>query len=430
MNRLLPVIWYYLQARRRKFKTRAALEQFQEKAINRHLQWVAHHSPFYRNYEGRPLQAWPMADKLTCLAAFNEMNTAKLHLEEARNFALAAEESRDFTAALHGYTVGLSSGTSGTRGLFVANARERALWAGLALSKLLPEGLFKGERIAFFLRANSTLYTSVESPWVSFKFFDLMAPLAPQLPQLSEFKPTVIVAPAQVLRYLALQRQAGLSISPKKVVSVAEVLEASDREILQASFAEIAEVYQATEGFLGCTCSHGRLHLNEEYLHVEPEWLDATQTRMVPIITDFSRTTQPVIRYRLNDVLAVDPTPCPCGNPSRGLRHIEGRCDDQFNLPAIGGGTLPVFADALSRALLRALPLEADYRLVQTHPDALLLTAALGSAKEEVVSRLNPLLFGLGVDTAQLRWTLEDAAPGFDPGTKRRRIVNKSVPMR
>lgn len=427
MSQILSVLWQYRRARQRSFGSRDELEHYQAKSVSRHLEWVSRHSPYYREFSSQPLAKWPMVDKHACLDGFDAMNTAGLRLEEARTFAMNAEVHRNFSATLRGYTIGLSSGTSGTRGIFVASARERALWAGLALNRLLPNGIFRGERIAFFLRANSTLYTSVQSPWISFKFFDLMSPLAAQLGTLASFRPTIIVAPAQVLRYLAMEHQAGLPLVPKKVISVAEVLEYADRELIRGSFSEIAEVYQATEGFLGYTCAHGRLHLNEEYLHIEPEWLDASRTRMVPLITDFSRTTQPVIRYRLNDVLAVDSTPCSCGNPTRTLAHIEGRCDDQLSLPSRQGGFLPVFSDALSRALLRALPVSADYRLVQQGANGLQLTAALGDAQAAVRASLNAQLQEMGVAVDELSWSFIDGHPDFDPSTKRRRIIRSAT---
>lgn len=424
MSGLLSVLWNYFRAGQLSFTSRSALRLYQERKLRTHLKWVSQNSSYYREFENKPLEAWPLVDKKACLANFNTMNTVGLQLDKTMHFALAAENMRDFDSTLSGYTIGLSSGTSGTRGLFVASPRERTLWAGLALRRLLPEGIFRGERIAFFLRANSKLYTSVKTPLVSFKFFDLMAPLESQLNGLALFKPSIIVAPAQVLRYLALKQQKSLiSLAPKKVISVAEVLEDADRELMLPSFPLISQVYQATEGFLGYTCSHGRLHLNEEYLHIEPEWQDEHKTRMVPIITDFSRTSQPIIRYRLNDMLAINPTVCPCGNPTLTLAHIEGRCDDQLSLPGRNGIPIPIFGDVMSRILLRSLPLSTDYRLVQTGNCAIRLTALLGPAKSEVMAKINCMLQDLGVAVESLHWTVLDREPVFDPMSKRRRIT-------
>lgn len=425
MRQLLSVLWQYLRARQREFPTRAALERFQHNALARHLAWVAQHSPYYPEFAGRPLAEWPVADKKACLASFDRMNTAGLRLEETLSFAMVAENNRNFSDTLRGHTVGRPSGTSGPRGLIVANARERALWAGLALRRVLPEGLLRGERIAFFLRANSTFNNSVHTPWLSFRFYELMSSTEIQLKSLEQFNPTIIVAPAHVLRHLSVTCQAGLCLTPKKVISVTEVLEQADREFLQAVFPQIAEAYQTTEGLLGYTCSHGRMHLNEDYLYVEPEWLDGDRTRMVPIITDFSRTTQPVIRYRLNEVLAVAPAPCPCGNPALVLSHSEGAGEESLSLPGRTGVPITVLGEVLSRALLRALPLGADYRLVHTDALSLQLIAPMNLDAPSRLSRLTALLGKLGVDVRRLRLTWLNGQPEFEPGTKRRRIIKQ-----
>lgn len=423
MIQLARVLWAYRNARRLRFTTREALERHQTQRISAHLAFLQKHSPFYSKLAGASLAELPLVDKATCLQYFDTMNTAGLTLDEVQRSAFSAEQSRDFAPTVRGYTVGLSSGTSGTRGVFVASRAEQATWAGLALARLLPQGLFSGERIAFFLRAGSNLYSSVQTPWITFKFFDLLQPFEPHLSALQQYQPTIVVAPAQVLRALALAKDAGrLAICPSRVVSVAEVLEPADKLLLANSFAQLAEVYQATEGFLAYTCPHGTLHLNEEYLHVEPEWLDTSCTRFVPIITDFTRTTQPVIRYRLNDILVAKSAPCPCGNPALALSHIEGRCDDQLVLPALAGGTRTLFADSLSRMLLQALPWQADYRLTQTSLTELTLVCSHSTNLREAKQALSGQLLEHGIAVERLCWTLAHEALVMEPGMKRRRI--------
>ena len=105
-----------------------------------------------------------------------------------------------------------------------------------------------------------------------------------------------------------------LVIHPQKIVSVAEILEDSDKERILSAFELpiIDQVYQATEGFLACTCSAGNLHLNEDIIL----WKNTTWMTDVfyPVITDFKRSSQPVYRYQLNDILVENPEPCPCGS--------------------------------------------------------------------------------------------------------------------
>jgi putative adenylate-forming enzyme len=265
----------------------------------------------------------------------------------------------------------------------------------------------------------------VRNRWLTFAFFDLFQPFDQHLAALADYRPSIIVAPAQVLRQLALAALAGrLQIRPKRVISAAEVLELQDRAIIRQAFGMPHEVYQATEGFLASTCEYGVLHLNEEYIHVEPEWLDDERRRFVPIITDFSRLTQPIVRYRLNDVLVARAEPCLCGRATRALARIEGRCEDMLVLPGRNGEAVSVFSDVLSRALAQALPLDADYRLVQDGPASLRLHAPLATEKLAALrAHLEQTLRHLGVDHDALTWTLLDQVPAFDPATKRRRIV-------
>jgi putative adenylate-forming enzyme len=296
------------------------------------------------------------------------------------------------------------------------------------LAKALPEGLFSGERVALLLRANSNLYTAVRTPWLNFEFFDLFKPIDCWTDQLVRYRPSVVVAPAQVLRHLALAVIAGkVRLAPQRVISVAEVLDAQDRLLIEQAFGAVHEIYQATEGFLASTCEQGVLHLNEEYVHVEPQWLDERQRRFVPVITDFSRITQPIVRYRLDDVLVASETPCSCGRVTRSIERIEGRCDDMLILPGARGACISVFSDVLSRALAQVLPTDADYRLVQKGEASLILSAAIGAEKLNAVrAHVSGVLRRLGVDVESVAWTLHDASPTFDPTAKRRRIAREA----
>ncbi|MFM9899920.1 MAG: F390 synthetase-related protein [Polaromonas sp.] len=438
LARLRHLAWLllaYWQARRLRFASRAALEAHQAQALARFKARLCAQSPYFSAFKHLPLGQWPVMDKATMMAHFDTMNTQALALGDVLAKAHQAEQQRDFTPTLASrsgalITVGLSSGTSGQRAVFAVSAREQAQWAGVLLAHVLPHGLRSGQRAALFLRANSNLYTAVRSRWLAFEFFDLFEPFDSHLVRLAHYQPTLLVAPAQVLRQLALAQQGGqLRITPQRVISVAEVLEPQDRTLIEQVFGPVHEVYQATEGFLASTCPHGTLHLHEAHLHMEPQWLDDAQTRFVPIITDFSRMTQPIVRYRLDDVLVLRPTPCPCGQATRALLRIEGRCDDQLQLADAQGRAVVVFSDVLSRALAQVLPLTADYRLVQDGPALLHLHADLALPELARVQRhLQATLQALGVHTAALRWALHQDLAAFEPTRKRRRIYRLPPP--
>jgi putative adenylate-forming enzyme len=425
MLRLIRTLLAYGRARHQHFVDRGALERHQAKHLKAHLKWLSAHSPYFAAFVDQPLAAWPCMDKKTMLEHFNQMNTAGLDLQTVMQVALAAEASRDFLPTIGRYTVGLSSGTSGQRAAFVVSAAEQAQWAGVMLAKTLPQGLFVGEKVALFLRANSNLYTAVRSRWIEFRFFDLFLPFEGHLSALTTYTPTILLAPTQVLRELAMAQLGGrLHLTPKRVYAIAEVLEPQDRTLIEQAFGPMHEIYQATEGFLASTCEHGVLHLNEEHIHIEPEWLDAEHRRFVPMITDFSRRTQPIVRYRLNDVLCARLSPCPCGRATQALDAIEGRCDDMLRLPNRQGQPMTVFADVIARALVQTLPMQADYQLHQIGATELMLYAnvddiALSRAQQHLVETLS----ALSVDTQSLIWGLETAVPPLHPAKKRRRII-------
>ena len=112
----------------------------------------------------------PQMDKALMMAQFDRMNTAGLSREAVLACAQRSEADRDFTPKIGRYSVGLSSGTSGQRGVFVVSPREQQVWAGGMLAKMLPDGLLAGERVALFLRADNNLYHSVNNRWLSRRF--------------------------------------------------------------------------------------------------------------------------------------------------------------------------------------------------------------------------------------------------------------------
>jgi putative adenylate-forming enzyme len=421
--RLPETLSSYWQTRRLHFASREALERYQQRKLKQFIHQHLTRSPWFAPYLSQPLRTWPLMNKAVMMEHFDRINTAGLTLDEVLACAMQAEQSRDFDATVNGYSVGLSSGTSGSRGVFVVSPAEQAKWAGVLLAKLLPRGLFHGERVALFLRANNNLYASVRNPWLSFEFFDLFDPFDAHFERLNRYDPTIVVGPAQVLRSLALARMAGrLTIKPHKVISGAEVLDPIDKTLIGASLGTVGEVYQATEGFLAATCQHDTLHLNEAHIHVEPQWLDGE--RFVPVITDFTRVTQPIVRYRLDDILVRRSTPCPCESHEMALERIEGRCDDLLRLPGANGTPVEVFADGLSRALAQTLPRTADYRLVQTGPASLALYVdAPGAPLTQYQAHLSACLQRLGVTAANLQWELHASLPATDFSAKRRRIT-------
>jgi putative adenylate-forming enzyme len=137
----------------------------------------------------------------------------------------------------------------------------------------------------------------------------------------------------------------------------------------------VREIYMATEGLLGVACERGVLHLCEDAVKFEYEDPLPGSGLVAPVITDFTRSTQVMARYRMNDLVRLAEAPCPCGSPLQAVAAVEGRRDDILDLPALEGGSdVLVTPDILRNAIVDADRRIDDFRLVQTGPAELELT--------------------------------------------------------
>lgn len=354
MHKLL-ILWFLLVGYlKRPLGTRADIEAWQRKRLQRFAKKILTKSPYYRRYlqDGQlDMSALPVMTKETYVENFSSINTCGIDRDTALALALASEQSRDFSSHLNGVTVGLSTGTSGKRSLFLVSGRERALWAANIMRRILLPRLRRPGRIAFFLRANSGLYESIGSHLFRFQYFDLMRPFTDLLPELAAMQPNVLAAPPSILMRLVDESAKGaITLQPRLVVSFAEVLHDDVRTKIHKVFGvDPINVYQCTEGFIGLTCEYGTMHLLEDVMHIEQEWIDEHHYR--PIITDFTRNAVPIVRYRMTDVLKHRADPCACGSPMLAVECIVGRDDDVLLFRNTDDVETPIYPDILSRAI-------------------------------------------------------------------------------
>lgn len=425
----LSLLWHYAQAvgRFRHWSDRDELTAWQENQVQEHLSAIAGSSPYFRSLAREHGMAhwreWPVQSKAEMMKHFDEWNSAGIRLDEASALAMEAEQTRDFSATFRGITVGLSSGTSGSRGIFLASPAERRLWAGTLLARTLRGTLHRRHRAALFLRADSPLYQTVGSRRFRFAFFDIYQPLETHLARLKELRPTILAAPPSVLVQIAAEPAAGDLLSPPYILlSVADVLDDADRVRIEAGFGHrVGQIYQATEGFLAATCPHGRLHWNEDAITVQKQWLDSARTRYCPIITDFRRTTQPIIRYRLDDVITEDTRPaCACGSLFGTLGSIEGRCDEVLELQALNGtGQVSIYPDFVRRAVVLALPVGAEYTVTATNDHHWIIGLSSPASADRVREEVAALCARMKARTPEISFTTWSPPAA---GGKRRRV--------
>ncbi|ENN86859.1 hypothetical protein RHSP_59540 [Rhizobium freirei PRF 81] len=370
----------------RRLKTRADVEAWQRRRIGRWLRDAVGSTDFYRGGNLESLYELPIVDKTLVMAAFERFNSAGLSSAEGWRMFNSGQQRK-------GYVVGASTGTSGNRGLFVITNAERYEWLGVVLGKLLPAFPFEKARIALILPLHTTLYDSANrTRRLNLKFFDLRRGLAAIAQEIVGFAPDTIIAPPKVLRWLAEQDR---TLAPRRLFSAAEVLDSVDREIIERRYqVRLGEIYMATEGLLATSCAHGTLHLAEDVMHFELQPVPDSDL-VSPVISDFTRQTQVIARYRMNDLLRMQPDACPCGSPLRAVAEVIGRSDDIFELPgAPNVGTVQVTPDVLRNAILDSDRSIKDFRLIQIdHNDLRLLlpdtvSPAAATAAEMALTRL------------------------------------------
>lgn len=391
MSERIKVVKNFISMRYfKKFKTREKLEKYQEKMLLKQMKYIKENSEYFKDIKAdsiEDLKSIPLMDKKVMMENFNKLNCVGIDRDKALEIAINGEKSRNFDEKLNNISVGLSSGTSGARGLFVISDDERALWAGGVLAKFLPKRNILGHKIAFFLRADNNLYETIDSKAIKFRYFDIMKDMNENMETLNEYQPTIIVAPPSVLLLLAeAQEKKKINIKPVKIISVAEVLTNEDEKYFKKVFKlkTIHQAYQCTEGFLGYVCECGNFHINEDVIYVEKEYID--KERFVPIITDFLRKSQPIIRYRLNDILVEDKKKCPCGSPTMIIKKIEGREDDIFIFKGIKEKEITVFPDFISRCVIYAQGIK-NYKVVQEDKDN--ITIYLDNMNEKMKKQIS-----------------------------------------
>ncbi|MFK8103291.1 MAG: F390 synthetase-related protein, partial [Saprospiraceae bacterium] len=342
------IFYYFLKLRFSRYFRSNKVSGWMVKQWEKNLEY----SIFYQKHLSTEAN-FPKMNKQIFMENFNTINTVGVEKSAAFELALQSEVTRDFSPVINGVSIGLSSGTSGNRGIFLTSKKEKAIWVAAILDRVI--GLsFKKRKVAFFLRANNNLYESVKSGLLSFSFFDLKNSIIDHFQKLQKDQADILVAQPSVLYELARIYERG-NIPPtfSKVISVAEVLEADQQKYFQRIFnCEIVQVYQCTEGFLAYTCKKGKLHFNEDWLKIEKQYLDDSYTRFHPVITDYLRSSQPVIRYELNDIIHQG-LPCTCGSKAMVIDRIEGRSDDVFRFDKNGKEIL-IYPDFIRRAVLRA----------------------------------------------------------------------------
>ncbi|RYF92298.1 MAG: cell division protein FtsA [Caulobacteraceae bacterium] len=345
-------------------------------------------TPALAAFADGPLSAVPITEVAALRADYGQWNS--LGCSHAEIHAAARDAETGGPGEVRpGVVAGYSTGSSGSRGVFLAGAAERADYIGQILARVLPLGaLVRPMRLALMLRANSRLYSDSGSRRRPFLHLPLDLRPDEAAARLAAFSPTVLIAPASRLVWMAGEVAAGRLALPalSRLFYGAEPMGEAERAWVAGALGVRPDpIYQATEGFVAAACPRGALHLNEHSLEIELEPVTGT-AGFRPVVTDLRRTSQPIVRVRTDDYLELDPAGCGCGYAGRVIRPVMGRVTDIWRFAA-----RTVTPPQLSEAVEALLPPPAQWLAIAT-PDHVELRIGHGTRPDDLAARLGERL--------------------------------------
>lgn len=362
--------------------SRDELLAYQRRQLADLRSFAVSHSPFYRDLhrglEDAPFDRLPSVTKATLMERFDDVVTDReVRLADVERYLGTAAATDRFAGR---YRVAATGGTTGRRGVFLADPHEwitvlasysRAYaWAGLT------PGLTDRPRMAVVSSLNPTHQSSIVGATVASRFMptlrlDSVTPMAEIVAALNEFKPDAVVGYASILRELAQEQDAGrLRLRPRAVFSASEVLTDDARDAIHLAFGvPPTNVYAATEtAGVASECRAGHMHRYEDLVIAE---IVDEDNQPVPVgeigakllVTVLFSRTQPLIRYELSDRVAASAERRPGDLPYDVLTRIEGREEEVLTLAGV-----PIHPNVFHAALER-VPV-AGWQVIQ-EPDGL-----------------------------------------------------------
>lgn len=354
------------------------------------------------------LGSLPVFSKAELMSQFADWVTdPRLKLDELKAFT--TNPARIGEPYLGEYVVWESSGTSGTLGIFVQDAQAMAVYdtlEGLRRSSPRPlerlfDPLLLTERLALVSAINGHFASQVSllrqrrnNPWLgqTSRSFSILQSPAELVAQLNAFNPSIVATyPTAAVMLAELAARGDLDIRPKEIWTGGETLTAAARQRVRDVFgAAVRNHYGASEFLcMGWECSHGHLHVNADWVILEP--VDAQGQPVAPgalshttLLTNLANQVQPLIRYDLGDQIRMHAPGCECGSMLPRIE-VEGRVDDPLWMDGSDGRPVMLLPLALSTVMEEDAGV-FDFQLEQREANTLLLRLELSGDEAALAS--------------------------------------------
>jgi putative adenylate-forming enzyme len=343
--------------------SREQLLAFQNRKLDALVRHAVAKSPFYKEfYKGLDLsgptidiKSLPVLTKKAVMDNFDRFVTdPKVTLSSVYSHMDQIKTDRYYRGR---YRVLTTAGSSGLKGVFIYGT---LAWSTI-LAAVMRAGTFMGVSPYRRMRIGSigggsplnlSYRRALGMDFGLHKIQRLLvtSPLEQLVSDINGFQPQYIHAYPSMATLLAEEQLEGkLNIKPEYLLTGGELVNEAMRRVIRRAWGiRPFQSYSATEGLLAVECDHHRgMHIFEDLCIVE---VVDDENRPVPdgvpgrkiLLTNLFQFREPLIRYEISDMIAIDPDPCSCGRPFRLISSIAGRNDDIFYLEGTSGESAPV----------------------------------------------------------------------------------------
>lgn len=329
-------------------------KELQTNRLNEIIKYAREHSPYYAKLYSKlsanpSFAELPPVTKSELMEHWNEWVTDQnVKLADVQKFMSSRENlGRKFAKKYQVYT---TSGSTGNPLVMLCDNTTANVTNGISFSRAYARSedmksfIAKGGRSigvyadSGFYLGNGSIHAKLRAfPWKKRQIgiVDALLPTEKIVQRLNEFQPVMLGGYPSNLELLISEQQSGkLHISPSIIMTGGEYLSPQLRSQLSEVFnCYVQTSYSCTEGgTIACECREKHLHLNDDWLIIEPvdkDFKPVADGELAEkiLLTNLSNFTQPLIRYEVTDRIIMHNEPCSCGNPSPWIE-IEGRTDD------------------------------------------------------------------------------------------------------
>lgn len=385
----------FMDARRVTRGTPEMIIARQRQRLNELVTFARANSRFYaEKYRGLPeiitdVNILPPVTKVELMEHFDDVVTdPAVHKEDVYKYISdLGNIGKPFMGKYMAWT---TSGTTGTPGIFLEDKQWDTVITAVNVLRMGGEwysmdvirGMLKaGGNSASIFAGNGHFLgvtmlerqrSSNRSRSKRIRLVPVTLPINEIVKQLNELQPAMFSGYATALGLLAQEQIEGrLNIHPAIVISSAEPLSPENRILIQKAFGvPPRNNYGCSEGgVMGYECNHERMHLNADWIILEPVDADhnpvpAGQLSDRTLITNLANRIMPIIRYELGDRVSLLPEPCDCGI-TLPVIHLEGRTDEVLRFRSSKGQLIPVLPLALW-SVLKETPGVSRFQAIQT----------------------------------------------------------------